>query len=93
MSFLRIGDMTWPDPETNLGWKLRYAPESVNRSDQLTLAAIVDAYQELTMNKTTERRNAVVKQIRTALRSRFKTDTTVPQPASMPSQSHETAAS
>lgn len=65
--YVSFGEMTWPRPDTDLGWRLRYTPESLTRSDQLVLASIVDAYQELVTGKTVARRNACIAGIRKAM--------------------------
>lgn len=46
---LHIQDMTWPDPRDprELEWRLRYAPDTITRRDQLTVASIVHAYNYL----------------------------------------------
>lgn len=36
--------MTWPTPDPNLDWRLRFAPDSVTRQDQLYLASVLSAY-------------------------------------------------
>lgn len=52
MSYGHDGETTWPviepDPEGGLEWRLRYAPDSIDRRDQLLLASIVAAYSALT---------------------------------------------
>ncbi|WP_442575887.1 hypothetical protein ACSBPH_01675 [Microbacterium sp. F51-2R] len=52
------------DDEVGLGWKLRHAPDSLSRADQITLAEIVDAYGYLLVQSTTEQRNRVCAAIR-----------------------------
>jgi hypothetical protein len=60
--------MCWPDPTDprELEWRLRYAPDSITRADQMALASLVSAYAYLISldSKTRQRR---VMQIRSAL--------------------------
>ena len=55
----RTGDPADPD-EVGLEWRLRHAPESITRVDQLHLASIVSAYREL-LRCTEKRRREVVR--------------------------------
>ena len=55
----RTGDPADPD-EVGLEWRLRHAPESITRGDQLHLASIVSAYREL-LRCTEKRRREVVR--------------------------------
>lgn len=60
----RTGDHPDPD-EIGLEWRLRYAPESITRGDQLHLASIVSAYRELIRCPETRRR-VVIRGLRSA---------------------------
>ncbi len=64
---VHFADMTWPRADTDLGWKLRYAEDSLTREDRLVLASIVDAYNALVMEKTCAQRNRVVSGLRKAM--------------------------
>lgn len=62
------GQMTWPAVTAevaNLGWSLRYMPQSLSTSDRLVLASIVDAYIQM-VGDPQKKRNAVCKEIREA---------------------------
>lgn len=52
MSYGRDDGTTWPvierDPDGGLEWRLRYAPDSIDRQDRLFLASVVAAYSALT---------------------------------------------
>lgn len=61
----RTGDSADPD-ECGLEWRLRYAPESITRVDQLHLASIVSAYREL-LSCTEKRRRVVVRGMRSTV--------------------------
>ena len=54
----------WPCPlaVTDIGWRLRYAPHSITRGDQLVLAEVVVAYREI-IESTQVRRNRVCKSL------------------------------
>ena len=39
-----VDDTTWPVNVGDLGWKLRYAPDTLTREDQLVLASVVASY-------------------------------------------------
>lgn len=60
---------TFPTPiepasdEVSVGWKLRYAPESLTREDQLYAASILNAYAYLICDMTAKDRQAVVSEI------------------------------
>jgi len=60
----------WPtpgdDPDGGLEWRLRYAPESITRTDLLVLASIVSAYREV-LTCPSRRRNDVVRMLRPQL--------------------------
>lgn len=43
----RADDTTWPINVGELEWKLRYAPDSLTREDQLMLASVVGSYSFL----------------------------------------------
>lgn len=64
------GEMTWPAPGerlSDLEWRLRYAPNSLAREDQLVLASVVAAYAQM-IGDPARKRNAVVAEIRGALK-------------------------
>lgn len=53
------------DPDQNhVGWKLRYAPQTMTRADQMHAASIVDAYAYLILGMTAKDRQSVVSEIR-----------------------------
>lgn len=59
----RFDTMTWPLSDPDLNWRIRFAPESVNRQDMLYLASVLDAYQEL-ISCGRAKREHVTKQLR-----------------------------
>jgi hypothetical protein len=65
--YTKVGDqMTWPS--FNLGdleWRLRYAPESIKRGEELFLASVLSAYRELIL-KTQSERNEICRALREA---------------------------
>lgn len=74
--FLRLPDgSVWPRPslssddEVGLEWKLRYAPDSLTREDQLLLASIVSGYGHLIAEATKPRRDEVCRQVLELLRA------------------------
>jgi hypothetical protein len=72
--YRQVGESVWPTPgdtayeddTPGLEWKLRYAPESLTREDQLVLASIVAAYREL-LTCPDHRRAEVVRLLRPQL--------------------------
>lgn len=62
-------EMSWPvasAPEAiDAEWKLRHAPETVTRADQLRAASIMSAYREL-IGKPERARAKVIRALRTA---------------------------
>lgn len=52
------------DEQNGLAWKMRYREGSLSRSDQLSIANIIDAYGYLVMGMTNERRNKVCQEIK-----------------------------
>lgn len=54
----------FPVETEDLEWRLRHAPESITREDQLFLASICSAYRYLVHETTQKRRNAVIRQLR-----------------------------
>ncbi len=48
--FLKLDDGTvWPeDVEGSIQWKLRYAPDTMSRGDQLVAASVLAVWAELT---------------------------------------------
>lgn len=65
--YLTFEDMCWPDPRDprELGWRVRYAPESLTRRDQMVLSSIISAYAHLISLDSRTRQKRVM-QIRTA---------------------------
>lgn len=65
---------TFPSPiepfsdESGVGWKLRYAPSSLTREDQMYAASVLDAYAYLVCEMTAKDRQSVVSEIRRQLR-------------------------
>lgn len=66
--YTKVDDMVFPNPHSekmsDLEWRLRYAPDSIGRGDQLYLASIVEAYREIVMRKTVKDRNHVCSAIK-----------------------------
>lgn len=63
-----LGEMTWPavgPGVAELEWRLRYAPASVSREDQLFLASLVAAYVQMAGDPQAKR-NAVCREVREA---------------------------
>lgn len=64
---------SWPRPAIDadewcgIGWRCRYAAESITRNDLLTLASIADAYGFLVCGTTQKRREYVTREIRRTL--------------------------
>lgn len=56
-----------PSDGDSVGWKLRYAPGSLTRADQLYAASIIDAYAYLICEMTAKDRQSVVSEIRRQL--------------------------
>lgn len=67
--------MTWPDPTDprELDWRLRYAPDSITRGDQMALASIVSAYAYLISLDARTRQKRVM-QIRSAATAKHTMD-------------------
>lgn len=62
---------TFPTPietlaefDPSVGWKLRYAPLSMTREDQMYAASVIDAYAYLVCEMTAKDRQSVVSEIR-----------------------------
>lgn len=66
--YTKVDDMVFPNPHSekmsDLEWRLRYAPDSIGRGDQLYLASIVDSYREIVIRKTAKDRNHVCSAIK-----------------------------
>lgn len=61
--FKVFGGMTWPLPDDDLEWRLRYAPDSLTRQDEMYLASLNSAYRELfTCNR--EKRERIVRELK-----------------------------
>jgi hypothetical protein len=54
-------------------WKLRYAPQSLTREDQMYLASIVSAYGYLVCEMTAKDRQSVVSEMRRLVELRLST--------------------
>lgn len=64
------GEMTWPaatQEMADLGYRLRYCPESITVEDRMVLAELVSAYIQM-VNDPQKKRNAVCREIREASR-------------------------
>lgn len=61
---------TFPSPiepapdDYGVGWKLRYAPESMTREDQMYASSIMSAYAYLVCEMTAKDRQSVVSEMR-----------------------------
>lgn len=69
-SFASFDTMCWPLPGERCGdieWKLRYAPGTLTRADQLVTASILSAYREMVAMPETRRR-PILRRLREALR-------------------------
>jgi hypothetical protein len=61
---------TFPTPvepasdDNGVGWKLRYAPDTLTKEDQMYASSIIDAYAYLICEMTAKDRQAVVSEIR-----------------------------
>lgn len=53
--------------DNGVGWKLRYAPDSLTREDRMYAASILDAYAYLVCHMTAKERQSVVSEIRRQL--------------------------
>lgn len=66
---------TFPTPiepnsdDGSAAWKLRYAPESMTKADQLYAASVMNAYAYLICEMTAKDRQSVVSEIRRQLRA------------------------
>jgi len=64
---------TWPRPalesdeSVGVEWKLRHAPDTLTRADQLLAASVMSAYGYMIIDMTQKRRNAVCREIRQQL--------------------------
>jgi hypothetical protein len=58
--------MVWPIPDSDTEWRLRYAPESITRQDQLYLASVVAAYWAL-FTKPRIQREFAIRHVRAAM--------------------------
>jgi hypothetical protein len=50
--------------QNGVGWKLRYAPQTLTKEDQMYAASILDAYAYLVCEMTAKDRQSVVSEIR-----------------------------
>lgn len=64
-SFAHFDNMTWPLPNGELEWRLRYAP-NIPLRDRLVAASILSAYAQMVGDPTTKRQK-VVRALRAAL--------------------------
>lgn len=74
MSRINLSDgSTYPRPdlgnddEVSMEWKLRYAPRTLTRGEQLQIAGIISAYNYLVLETTQMKRDLVCGEIRQAL--------------------------
>ncbi len=58
-----FNSMTWPLVDSDLVWRLRYAPESVTAKDKMYLASVLSAYEEL-IRCGRDKREHVTKELR-----------------------------
>ena len=63
----RKENMTWPLPTDHIEWRLRYAPDSITREDQLKLASLVNAYETLIHGSTVDDHQAILSELRRLL--------------------------
>lgn len=66
----KVGNMVWPsygEAVSDLALKLRYAPRTLTREDELTAASVISAYI-LMIETQQKKRNAVCKALREAYR-------------------------
>ncbi|WP_336698203.1 hypothetical protein [Curtobacterium sp. USHLN213] len=74
ISWMRIADSNWPRPEmerdeeVSVSWKLRYAPESLTREEQLYAASVMNSYGYLLVDTTNARTAQVKREAKTWLR-------------------------
>lgn len=64
---------SWPRPELegddySVEWKLRYAPDTLTRADQLVAAGFISAYGYLTVEATDQKARLVRREVRRILR-------------------------
>ena len=65
--YVAFEGMTWPTAEEETEWRLRHAPESVTREDQLYAASIISAYRQMIWDPQTKR-TRVIRELRAASR-------------------------
>ena len=66
--FKMFDGMTWPLPDNDLEWRLRYAPDSMTRQDEMHLASMNSAYRELIVCSR-EKREKIVRELRKEIQS------------------------
>lgn len=66
--YAKVEDMSFPNPHSakmsDLDWRLRHAPESISRGDQVYMASIISAYREIVLFKTAKDRQHVCSAIK-----------------------------
>lgn len=72
-------DSLWPlpdmeDDDSPVSWKLRYAPDSMTRAEQLFAASVIQAYGYLVVDATKTKRDLVAKTIRDHLETAVQED-------------------
>lgn len=58
---ITIEDMSWPMPDNDLEWKLRYGQPT--RAELLQAASILSAYSQMTLFDTKKKRDKICKKI------------------------------
>lgn len=58
--------MTWPLPDPDIQWRLRYAQASITTGDMFYLASVLGAYEQM-INDSREKRETVCRELRAAL--------------------------
>lgn len=61
---VRFEDFSYPLPAPDLEWKCRNAIVSLDRSDYMVIASILDAYFAMVANDTQKKRNYVCGEMR-----------------------------
>ncbi len=59
--YIIIEDMSWPMPDNELEWKLRYG--NPTRTEILQAASILSAYSQMTLFDTKKKRDKICKKI------------------------------
>lgn len=66
MRFENFAEMSWPNPAStgDLEWRMRYAPETLTKSDRMCAASVIAAYRALILDKTVKGRQFVVRELK-----------------------------